>query len=130
MKSPNKVILATIGAQLLSTLILVFVADFDKQLQNQSILIGSGVSLLNFILLATLWRLIFSGDKKRVALAILLIVIKYSILIWVLMVLPKALALNGLGFAVGILINPAAVIVVGLIYGFLLKNEKISNQKK
>jgi len=86
----------------------------DQKPQMASILWGSGVAIFNFSALVLLWRMIFQSSKKRVALAVFLIVIKYAILVTVFVLVPRSIGLSGFEFALGVLTNPLAVILVGL----------------
>jgi len=116
--------LRVIGAVGFIQLVLTILAGgffFAEHPKLVSLLFGSGLSFLNFVLLVYLWKLIFRSNKKRVALAIFLIVIKYAILIWVFTQIPKEKSLEAFVFAIGVIINPAAVIGAGFSYKFFRK---------
>ncbi len=100
---------------------LVLALSLGSSQKIISMLFGSGLALANFVLLVYLWKLIFHSAKKRVALLVFLIVIKYAILIWVFMQIPKEKNLEAFAFAVGVLLNPCAVIGAGFSYRFFRK---------
>lgn len=94
-----------------------------------SLVYGSGISYVNFILLVGLWKYIFVRGKKNVALPVFLIVIKYAILMFVFIQLAdrKTLfehSIDTTVFALGILVNPIAVIFSGLAKKILLKKSR------
>lgn len=94
-----------------------------------SVAFGSSLAFLNFILLVYLWKQIFKSSKKRVALPVFLIVIKYAILIFAFIQISKGRLyfinfnrpLDGFDFALGVLTNPIAVIVAGFSHKWLRK---------
>ncbi len=103
----------------LVSLILAIILGGQKEVV--SLLYGSALSLFNFALLVYLWNLIFNSNKKRVALAVFLIVIKYAILVWVFVQIPKEKTIESFDFALGIIANPVSVIGVGFSYKFFRK---------
>lgn len=96
---------------LLSTLGL---ALFGAQQYVASFVGGGLVVTLNFILIGFGWKMVF--QKKRVALAVLIIVFKYAILGFIIYLLVKQPWLLPLGFAAGV----ASIMIASLIYGLTL----------
>ena len=102
---------------------------FGERIKILSLVYGSGLAYVNFILLVYLWKHIFVRGKKNVALPVFLIVIKYAILIFVFVQLGdrKSLFDNSVDttvFALGILLNPISVICSGLAKRILLKKSR------
>ena len=100
--------------------------SLGENLKILSLVYGSGLAYVNFILLVYLWKYIFVRGKKNVARTVFLIVIKYAILIFVFVWLGdrKSLFSHSVDttvFAVGILLNPISVILSGLAKKILLR---------
>lgn len=85
---------------------------FNTTQQTWSYAAGSGLVLLNFALLASGWGLLF--QKKWVALAVIIIVIKYAILGALLFYLVNRPWMNLVGFSVGV----ASFVATALIFAF------------
>ncbi len=120
-------VIGVVGAfQFLFTVLLALV--LSQQQKINSVFLGSGLSMVNFILLVYLWKVIFQSPKKSVALPLFLIVIKYAILIWVFMQIPREKSLDAFEFAIGVLLNPAAVICAGFCNKFFRK-QSFENKK-
>ena len=79
----------------------------------QSIGLGSAISLVNLWVLSLAWLFIFY--KKRVAPSISVVVIKYGILILVFSQVSKTGWINQNAFVLGIVVNPVALMIGGLI---------------
>ena len=85
-----------------------------------SIVFGSGISLLNFWILALAWLFIFY--KKRVAPSVSLVVIKYGILILIFSQIPQTKWINQNAFVLGVLLNPVALFIGGILAKLTLNN--------
>jgi hypothetical protein len=81
---------------------------------------GGLLSLLNFSILAYLWHNIIY--KKRVARALIIVVIKYGILVYIFSQLSRWPWVNLNHLVAGILINPLALVLGGFIEKKLRKN--------
>ncbi len=120
-------VIGVVGAfQFMFTVLVALL--LGQQQKINSVCLGSGLSMINFILLVYLWKVIFHSPKKSVALPLFLIVIKYAILIWVFMQIPREKSLDAFEFAVGVLLNPAAVISAGFCNKFFRK-QSFENKK-
>ncbi len=91
----------------------VLFAGFNLE-YAQSCLLGGAFMLFNLLGLYALWKIIFS--KKSIALAVLVIILKYSILGYLLWLLPKIHWLVPTGFVIGI-----STLVLGILTTVLLK---------
>jgi hypothetical protein len=87
-------------------------ACFDTWQMGASLFIGGALMMLNFALLAWTWQMI--GRKKLVALSLLIIVSKYTILAVVLYSILSLPWVQPLGFLVGISIFVFAAVLLGL----------------
>ncbi len=92
---------------------LCFFACLVWSTQWLSIVSGSAISLVNLWVLSLAWLFIFY--KKRVAPSISVVVIKYGILILVFSQIPKTEWINQNAFVLGILMNPVALMIGGII---------------
>jgi hypothetical protein len=79
-----------------------------------STLSGGAFMVLNLAGLYILWKLIFS--KKSIALAVLVIIFKYSILGYFLWILPQLQWLKPTGFIVGL-----STLIFGIFTAMILK---------
>lgn len=94
-------------------LIISALAGFVWQKYWPSILAGSAVSLLNLWVLAIVWLFIFY--KKSVAPSVGIVVIKYGILILIFSQIPQVRWIDQNAFVMGVLINPLALLIGGII---------------
>lgn len=89
---------------------------------EKSFILGASLSFLNFILLILLWKLVF--QKKNIALMFLTIVSKYAILAVFIVYAFSIDWLDKKIFVGGVLTNPLAILIYGIIFGFLPHNER------
>lgn len=85
-----------------------------------SILAGSCLSLLNLWILSLAWLFIFY--KKRVAPSVSVVVIKYGILILIFSRIPQTGWIHQNAFVLGVLINPVALLVGGILAKLIQNN--------
>lgn len=85
-----------------------------------SIIFGGAISLVNLWVLATAWYFIFY--KKRVAPSVGVVVIKYGILILIFSQIPKVTWVDQDALVLGVLINPVALLVGGMLAKLTQKN--------
>lgn len=85
-----------------------------------SIAAGSLISLVNLWVLAFAWYFIFY--KKSVAPSISVVVIKYGILILIFSQIPQVKWVDQNALVLGVLINPLALIVGGILAKLTQKN--------
>ncbi len=104
---------------------LCFFACLMWSAQALSIVSGSAISLVNLWILTVSWLFIFY--KKRVAPSISIVVIKYGILILVFSQIPKTEWINQNAFVLGILMNPVALMIGGIITKLTQKRTEDSN---
>ncbi len=124
--APRVIIVVGLIQLLLTVAISIYLGESAKIL---SLVYGSGIAYVNFILLVYLWKYIFVRGKKNVALPVFLIVIKYAILIFVFVRLGDGkplfeIYIDTTVFALGILLNPISVIFSGLAKKILLKKSR------
>lgn len=129
MRAVLRIILVVLAIQVAVTLIPFSILELNNNAPNKtlSMIFGSTFAWVNFALLALLWRMIFETSKKKVALVLVLIVIKYGILIGIFSNTSKITWLESMWFAVGIMANPISVIIGGLNYKLLMKNNSKEN---
>ncbi|MBL7557800.1 MAG: hypothetical protein JNM24_18365 [Bdellovibrionaceae bacterium] len=97
-------------------------AGFIWPLKWASITCGSAISLVNLWVLATAWYFIFY--KKRVAPSVSVVVIKYGILILIFSQIPKVNWVDQNALVMGVLINPVALLVGGMLAKLTQKNSR------
>lgn len=108
----NKAALEILGIQAILTGLGFLLAQVDSMQNGISVVLGAIVSAFNFLTLVFFYECIFK--KKRVALGISTVVIKYAILgllLWGILTqsdLPKE------GFIGGVILNPLAVVIFSL----------------
>lgn len=102
--------------QAVLTLLLSGLALIDTWQLSASVAIGGVMMMLNFALLAWSWQMISS--KKLIALSLLIIVSKYTILAVVLYSLLSLPWVQPFGFLVGISIFVFAAVVLGIAQKF------------
>lgn len=102
-----------LGIQAILTGLGFLLAQVDSMQNGVSVILGAMVSAFNFLTLVFFYECIFK--KKRVALGISTVVIKYAILgllLWGILTqsnLPKG------GFIGGVMLNPIAVVIFSLL---------------
>jgi hypothetical protein len=129
MKAVPRLVLAVFVVQAVFTLGLYLIIPEAANASNKtaSLVFGALFALVNFILLVFMWKKIFDPSKKKVALILLLIVIKYGILIGIFVSSSKIAWLDSMWFAIGIITNPASVIISGLNHKLLMRNHSKEN---
>jgi hypothetical protein len=100
------------GIQVVLTILISLFALIDTWQLGASVATGGVLMILNFALLAWSWQLISS--KKLIALSLLIIVSKYTILAVVLYSLLSLPWVQPFGFIVGISIFVLAAVVLGV----------------
>lgn len=129
MKAVPRLVLSVFIIQAVFTfgLFLLIPEVANASNKTASLVFGALFALVNFILLVFMWKKIFDPSKKKVALILLLIVIKYGILIGIFVSSSKIVWLDSMWFAIGIITNPASVIISGLNHKLLMRNNSKEN---
>lgn len=96
-------------------------AAFDTWQLSASVFIGGLMMMVNFAVLAWSWHMI--GRKKLIALSLLVIVSKYTILAVVLYSVLSLPWVRPFGFIVGVSIFVLAAVVLGLYQKSSYRNE-------
>ncbi|MCB0369085.1 MAG: hypothetical protein KDD45_06435 [Bdellovibrionales bacterium] len=110
-------VIRTLGIIFVAQLITSILVKFIFTLNAASFAIGGAISYINFVALAILWRVIIY--KKRVAPAVIIVVIKYGILLYLLTKVIKISWINNNDLIYGVLVGPIALV----IGGFFLSNK-------
>lgn len=87
----------------------------------RSVVAGSAISLVNLWILAFAWIFIFY--KKRVAASMSVVVIKYGILILIFSQIQQVRWIDSNVFVFGVLINPVALILGGILAKLILRTK-------
>ena len=108
----SRAIFGILSLQMILSLILSLVLRLDSPQNIEMLVFGSLASGLNFAALAIFYVFIF--QKKRVALGIFIVVIKYAILGFLLWNFLTQMSGSKASFLIGLVLNPIAIVFFAL----------------
>lgn len=111
-KSFLKSVIITQVALCIMVSAFMFSTQFNR-LDHFSLFLGEVLSLVNFVLLITMWKIVFK--KKNIALLMLTIVSKYASLALVIGYVVKTESINKISFICGLLFNPISILLCLLL---------------